>query len=117
VNRSGQKTVVSPRLGVESGVIPDWLKLRAGTYLEPTRFEDSHARMHVTAGFDLRLAIWRVFGLWPDDYMWRLGFGLDVAERYSTWGITLAGWYPRHQTPETIPAPLDPAASRLTLPE
>lgn len=116
VNRSGQKTVVSPRLGIESGVVPNLLKLRAGTYLEPTRFATSSPRGHITAGFDVKLAVWNVFGLWPDDYMWRLGFGGDLAHRYTTWGITLAGWYPRHQGPDTIPtSTTDPAATRLTL--
>ncbi|MEI9935748.1 MAG: hypothetical protein WDO69_00855 [Pseudomonadota bacterium] len=95
VNRSGQRPVMSPRLGVEAGVIPSLLKVRAGTYVEPTRFDGSEARAHATAGLDIKLAVWNVFGLWPDDYMWRLGLGADVARRYSTWGLTIAGWYPR----------------------
>lgn len=95
VNRSGQHVVLSPRLGVEAGVIPTFLKVRAGTYLEPTRFDGSQARGHLTAGLDIKLAVWNVFGLWPDDYMWRLGLGADVAHRYATWGLTIAGWYPR----------------------
>ena len=95
VNRSGQRTVLSPRLGVEAGVIPQFLKVRAGTYVEPTRFDGSDERVHATAGLDLKLAVWNVFGLWPDDYMWRLGLGADVAHRYATWGLTIAGWYPR----------------------
>jgi len=103
VNRSGQRTVISPRLGIESGVIPEYLKLRAGTYLEPTRFEGSTARMHATAGLDVKLAVWNVFGLWPDNYMWRLGLGADVARRYSTWGVTIAGWYPRHTDRDKLP--------------
>jgi hypothetical protein len=96
VNRSGQSVVISPRLGVESGIFPNFLKVRAGTYLEPTRFEGSSARMHGTFGLDIKLIKWNVFGVWPDDYMWRLGLGADVAARYATWGITIAGWYPRH---------------------
>jgi hypothetical protein len=96
VNRSGEKTVVSLRLGVESGVIPEWLRVRAGSYLEPTRFQGSRSRLHGTVGFDIRLIRWNVFGLWPDDYLWRLGVGADIAHRYYTWGVTLAGWYPRH---------------------
>ncbi|HWP08194.1 MAG TPA: hypothetical protein VNN72_20770 [Polyangiaceae bacterium] len=103
VNRSGQKTVMSPRLGIESGVIPEYLKLRAGTYIEPTRFEGSTARTHATAGLDVKLAVWNVFGLWPDNYMWRLGLGADVAHRYSTWGVTIAGWYPRHTETDKLP--------------
>ena len=95
INRSGAKRVYSPRLGVEAGVIPEWLKLRAGSYLEPTRFETSSPRLHGTFGLDARLLMWNVFGLWPDDYVWRLGLGADAAARYFTWGLTIGGWYPR----------------------
>jgi hypothetical protein len=96
VNRSGRHTVVSPRLGVESEVWPDVLKLRAGSYLEPTRFETSQPRLHGTGGFDVRLFRWSVFGLFPGDYLWRFGAAADVSERYFTFGVTLGGWYPRH---------------------
>jgi hypothetical protein len=115
VQRSGQHTVVSPRLGVEVGVLPNYLKLRAGTYLEPTRFDDAKPRMHATGGLDVKLAVWNVLGLWPDNYMWRLGLGVDSARDYFTWGLTIAGWYPRHKDPESVPdfskavkAPLEP---------
>ena len=103
VSRSGQKTVLSPRFGVESGIFPTWLKVRAGTYIEPTRFEGSDARVHYTAGLDLKLLVWNVFGFWPDDYMWRLGLGADNARNYYTFGVTIAGWYPRHTTPSDVP--------------
>jgi hypothetical protein len=95
INRSGEKRVYSPRLGVEAGVIPEWLKLRAGSYLEPTRFVTSTPRLHGTFGLDLRRLMWDVFGLWPNDYVWRLGLGADAAARYFTWGLTVGGWYPR----------------------
>ncbi|HKP61463.1 MAG TPA: hypothetical protein VJV78_32260 [Polyangiales bacterium] len=107
VNRSGQYTVVSPRLGVEASIFPTWLKVRGGTYLEPTRFEGSKARLHGTFGLDVKLAVWNVFGLWPDDYMWRLGLGADLTSRYYTWGITIAGWYPRHSEPDKFTKPLE----------
>jgi len=100
IHRSGQKTVYSPRLGAEVGVIPEWLKVRGGTYLEPTRFETSDPRLHGTFGLDLRLINWNVFGLWPDDYVWRLGAGGDTARDYFTWGVTIGGWYPRRRTPQ-----------------
>jgi hypothetical protein len=107
VNRSGEATVLSPRLGIESGVMPKYLKVRVGTYLEPTRFEGSSARLHFTAGLDIKLFRWNVFGLWPDDYIWRLGLGGDVASRYSTWGVTIGGWYPRHNEPDRFTKPLE----------
>jgi hypothetical protein len=96
VSRSGKRPVVSLRLGVESGVVPTLLKVRAGTYLEPTRFDDGSPRLHATAGLDIKLIRWNVFGMWPDDYMWRLGLGGDAARNYYTWGLTIGGWYPRH---------------------
>jgi hypothetical protein len=104
VNRSGENAVISLRLGIESGVAPTFLKLRAGTYLEPTRFDSSAPRMHATAGLDIKLAVWNVFGLWPDDYMWRLGLGGDAARQYYTFGFTIGGWYPRHTSESRLPA-------------
>jgi hypothetical protein len=80
-------------------VLPKLLKVRAGSYVEPTRFDGSSPRVHGTVGFDVKLARWDVFGLWPVDYVWRLGLGGDFAERYATWSIMLGGWYPRHDTP------------------
>jgi hypothetical protein len=103
VNHSGEHVVVSLRLGAEMGLIPNFMRLRAGTYLEPTRFETSSPRPHYTGGFDVRLGKWNVFGLWPDDYQWRLAVGSDVARDYSTLGVTVAGWYPRHHGKVQLP--------------
>ena len=102
VNRSGGQIVYSPRFGVESEVWEDRLKLRGGSYLEPSRFATSHARVHGTLGGDVRLFGWDVFGLWPDDYMWQLGSSVDVAPRYFSWGVSLGGWYPRHARGEQL---------------
>jgi hypothetical protein len=105
VNRSGERAVISLHLGAEAGVVPTLLKLRAGTYLEPTRFETSEPRLHATAGLDIKLAVWNVFGLWPDDYMWRLGLGGDLARQYYMWGLTIGGWYPRHKSESELAEP------------
>ncbi|HEY5956812.1 MAG TPA: hypothetical protein VIV60_09680, partial [Polyangiaceae bacterium] len=50
VDRSGRRPVASPHLGLESEVISNWLKLRAGVYGEPTRFDNSRSapRLHTT---------------------------------------------------------------------
>ena len=95
VNRSGQRVVSSPRVGIECGIVPEWVKLRAGSYLEPTRFETSDMRVHGTAGIDIKLFRWNVFGAWPEDYMWRLGLAGDASTRYYTFGLSIGGWYPR----------------------
>ncbi len=100
VNRSGDNVVFSPRLGAEAEVWENRLKMRAGTYIEPTRFETSSPRTHATLGMDLRLFRWNVFGLWPDDFMWQVGGSVDVSQRYLTWGLSIAGWYPRHHRTE-----------------
>ena len=105
VNRSGEHTVVSLRLGAEMGLVPNFMRLRAGTYLEPTRFQTGSPRPHYTGGFDVRLARWNVFGLWPDDYQWRLAVGADVARDYFSLGVTIAGWYPRHHGTVQLPEP------------
>jgi hypothetical protein len=97
VQRSGENIVFSPRLGMEGAVLPELLKLRAGTYVEPTRFDTSTARVHGTFGMDVRVLNWNVFGFWPDDYVWRIGLGGDVSRRYFSWGITIGGWYPRQR--------------------
>jgi hypothetical protein len=95
VNRSGQHTTYSPRFGAESEVIPHWVVLRAGTYVEPTRFESNPggARVHGTAGADLKLGHWDVFGVWPEEYAWRLRGAVDTARDYFGWGVAIGGWY------------------------
>lgn len=106
VDRSGEQAVASFHAGVEAGVLPKLLKVRAGSYIEPTRFDGSSARVHGTVGLDLKLARWNVFGLWPEDYLWRLGLGADFAARYATWSFMIGGWYPRHDAPlPTQPCP------------
>jgi hypothetical protein len=99
VDRSGEKAVASFHVGAEAGVLPRLLKVRAGSYVEPTRFDGSSPRVHGTVGLDVKLVPWDVFGLWPLDYVWRLGLGADFAERYATWSFMIGGWYPRHDAP------------------
>jgi hypothetical protein len=110
VNRSGQRVVSSPRVGVECGIVPELIKLRAGSYLEPTRFETSDMRVHGTAGIDIKLFRWNVFGAWPEDYMWRLGLAGDAATRYYTFGLSIGGWYPRQGG---LPGPVHPETPAL----
>lgn len=110
VNRSGEWVVASPRLGSEVEVIPNWVRVRSGVYLEPTRFSTSSERPHYTGGLDLRLGVWNVFGLWPDDYVWRAAAGADIARDFQTIGVTVAGWYPRHNG--TAKRPPDPTPSK-----
>lgn len=93
VQRSGQKITASPRIGFETEVWPNYVKLRAGSYLEPSRFEQSTPRVHGTLGFDFNLFKWNVFGLWPDDYQWQLTIALDISRSYGAFSLGIGGWY------------------------
>ncbi|MGB5415819.1 MAG: hypothetical protein WBN01_14350 [Polyangiales bacterium] len=93
VQRSGEKMTVSPRLGFESEVVPTRMKIRAGTYLEPSRFAQSTLRVHGTLGVDISLFKWNVFGLWPDDYRWQVSAALDVSRKYTSFSVGIGGWY------------------------
>ena len=87
VDRSGQSTVVGVRGGVESEIIPWWLVMRAGSYIEPTRYKEGHTRIHGTAGMDVRVLQWDVFGLFDKDTLFRVSLSGDLARDYFGWGI------------------------------
>jgi hypothetical protein len=83
----------SPRLGLESEVVPHILKLRAGSYYEPARAADARNRIHGTGGFDLRLFEWDVFGLKrPFDY-WQLSVAADAARSYLNTSFSIGFWH------------------------
>lgn len=99
VQRSGQDASYSPRLGIESEVIPHWVKLRAGSYYEPTRFgqtvqgTSAKGRMHGTMGFDAKLFPWTVFGLFDEDTEWRASAAADLASGYFGWSVSVGVWH------------------------
>lgn len=86
----GGSWTVSPRLGLEGEPVINWVKLRLGTYLEPSLFDGS-ARQHFTFGGDLKLFSWNFFGI-LDPTTWQISFATDLAPRYSNWGISLGVW-------------------------
>jgi len=87
--RSGESISVSPHLGVESEVWRRRLRLRAGSYYEPTRFVSSSGRFHGTFSFDLRLFD---FSLWGEHSV-KVGAGFDLAPRYSNVAFTVGFWH------------------------
>lgn len=90
--RVGEAVTASPRLGVESEVVPHLLRLRVGTYLEPSRFGDGTARQHLTFGTDVRLFAFEGFGLFPHA-QWRLAAFADLSARYENFGVGGGLWY------------------------
>lgn len=93
VQRSGEKITFSPRVGYETEFWPRRMKGRLGTYVEPSRFQATAARFHVTFGIDINILRWNVFGLWPDDYRWQISASFDVAAEYSAVSLGIGGWY------------------------
>ncbi len=75
------ETAVSPRMGAEAVVVPEWVKLRAGTYYEASRFRDRQGRVHGTFGFDARVyGALQVSGV------------VDAASDYLNAGVGLGFW-------------------------
>jgi len=93
VDRSGEKTSVTLRGGGEAEVLPDRVQLRAGSYMEPTRFRGSDARLHGTVGFEVRVLDWSVFGIFPEDNRFRVSGAIDGARGYFGWSLALGSWY------------------------
>lgn len=93
VERSGERTSVTLRGGGEIELVPDFLQLRGGTYMEPTRFRESSARVHATGGFEARLVEWSLFGIFPDDNSFRVSGAVDVSRQYFGWSLGIGSWY------------------------
>lgn len=96
IRRAGAVTTYSPRAGVETELVPNLLRLRLGTYIEPSRFtlepDWRQFRQHVTTGFDLHLFHWTVFGIYEDRTAWRLTSALDVTHNYWNYGVSVGIW-------------------------
>jgi hypothetical protein len=87
------RPVISPRLGLESEVVPSYLRLRTGTYVELATTPGGDARLHGTGGVDIKLFRWNVFGLvHPFDY-WQLSLAADGASSYLNTSFSIGFWH------------------------
>ncbi len=86
---SGRDVSPTPRLGLESEVIPAWLRLRAGTYLEASRFQETSARWHATGGFEVRVLSFHLLG---HERRVSISGAADVASRYQNAGFSIGFW-------------------------
>lgn len=106
VQRSGQRATLGVRVGAELELIPRWTILRAGSYLEPTRFRatpsgasvdvmfpNPRPRLHATAGLQQKLFAWDVWGLFSENTEWRVSLAGDVGRQYFGWGLGLGVWH------------------------
>ena len=86
---SGRNVAISPRLGLEYEAMPGRLRLRAGSYWEPGRFNDSEGRIHATGGLEVALFGFEVWG--PRRI--RLTLTTDVARNYRNGGVSVGFWH------------------------
>lgn len=89
LQRSGASFGVSLRGGAEYEWLPGRLRLRAGSYWEPARFEGIGGRVHVTFGADLRVFEFDLFGRRRG----RIGATGDVASRYRNIAVSVGFWH------------------------
>lgn len=87
---TGRSATLSVRGGVEVEAIPGWLRLRGGSYFEPSRFSGVSGRVHGTAGLEARLFS---FCLWGSPYRARASVTVDVARRYDNLGLSVGFWH------------------------
>ena len=88
----GRVVTATPRLGIEGEPLRDRMILRVGTYVEPSRYEDVEPRQHFTFGGDVRLFPVDFWGLLPKT-IWKIGVAIDVAPRYSNYGLAIGNWH------------------------
>lgn len=88
----GRSVSWAPRLGMEGEPVRERLRLRVGTYVEPSRYDDGSARQHFTFGADVKLFPIEFWGLLPPA-VWKAGVFLDVAPRYANGGIGIGNWH------------------------
>ncbi|MDX2089468.1 MAG: hypothetical protein SFX73_16565 [Kofleriaceae bacterium] len=89
LQRSGESYAVSARAGVEVEPLPGRLRVRAGSYWEPARFEGVSGRIHGTFGLELRALEFEVWGRRRG----RLSFTGDVASRYRNIAVSIGFWH------------------------
>lgn len=89
---SGRTLSWGLRFGAEGEPIENRLKLRVGTYIEPSRFERGAARVHATLGTDVKLFSWDLFGL-SSPVELQVGGAVDVAVRYVNYGFSVGVWH------------------------
>ncbi|MCX5745577.1 MAG: hypothetical protein NT062_24130 [Proteobacteria bacterium] len=89
LHATGRHVAVSPRAGAELEWLPGRLRVRAGSYWEPARFDDVNGRVHATFGVEGRVFEVHLLGLRRG----RITLTGDVARRYSNVGVSVGFWH------------------------
>lgn len=85
----GTDRTTSVRLGAELETLPDRLRLRLGSYYEPSNYQGISGRTHLTGGFEVRLFHTSILG----EYDWSLTTTVDSARDYLNIFLSLGFWY------------------------
>jgi hypothetical protein len=88
---SGRDLLLSPRFGIEGEPWANRLQARAGSYVEPSRFDDVPARVHITGGLEMRMFRWDAFKV-VDPVDFKLTFTMDYSYNYFDWGFGIGFW-------------------------
>lgn len=89
LQRSGRHAVIGLRAGAALEWLPGRLRVRAGSYWEPGRFDDVAGRLHGTFGVDLRVLAFRLWG----PRRGRISITTDVASRYRNAALSIGLWH------------------------
>jgi hypothetical protein len=92
VETVGESVTATPRVGLEGEPLRDRMQLRSGTYVEPTRYLTGSPRQHFTFGGDVKLFPFDFWGIFPKD-PWKIGFVVDLAPRYTNYGLAIGNWH------------------------
>ncbi|HUJ59850.1 MAG TPA: hypothetical protein VLX92_15205 [Kofleriaceae bacterium] len=87
---SGRDLAWSPRGGVEFECFPGRLRLLAGSYWEPQRYDGVPGRLHGTFGVELRML---QFNLLKVPRRGRISITGDLAEGYRNIGVSVGFWH------------------------
>ncbi len=82
--RVGDFTQLSLRFGVEHETVPNRLRTRLGTFVEPSPYHGTKARPHLTGG--LEVFVFEYFEKWA------LSASFDLASRYYNVGASVGFW-------------------------
>jgi hypothetical protein len=94
VQPSGRKHSLSLRGGVEYEWLPGTLRVRGGSYFEPSRFKDANGndvpgRVHLTVGLDWHFYS---FSIWDYNYRAQVSTWADGAKKFAVSGISVGFW-------------------------
>ena len=86
---TGHRWAFSPRLGAEYEWLPGRLRLRAGTYFEPERYDGVRGRLHGTFGLELRAFEFHAWGRRRG----AITLTGDLAARFENVGLSVGFWH------------------------